>query len=270
MNNQTERALDSAEQAIREAQIQADAAKLNQAQQEVMVQQEDRGMISEQLDVGEVLERIHHLLRGYVLKKDDDGIVKWTAPINNDMIILSEYGVNYIMGAVQWYLNKNTLLSNYDDKQIDGKMEDLATTMVDDVFMEYDKMFLYPTLDDCKDELRERIKAKVDVRKFALELMGQEADEKQIEDQILKDMEDRIEREMSVIREQKIKNKLKRFESIIRFVQDTIHSAYQRAWKGQERTTLRQHIHISETKGGGLIQQPMQQTYNPLALFKRR
>ena len=42
------------------------------------------------------------------------------------MIILTDYGVNYIMGAVQWYLNKNTLLSNYDDDQIRQKMEDLA------------------------------------------------------------------------------------------------------------------------------------------------
>lgn len=273
MNQQKqEKIYDAADRSIREAQLQTDSTKLNQSQQEVMMQQEDRGMISEQLDLGEVLERIHNLLKGFVLK-DVGGRMQWVAPIDNDQIILSEYGINYVMGAVQWYLNKNTLLSNYDDKQIDAKMEDLSTTMVDDIFMEYDKMFLYPTLEDCKGELKERIQAKVDVRKFALELMGEEVDsagEKEIEDNILAEMEDRIEREMTTIREQKIKNKLKRFESIIRFVQDTIHSAYQRAWKGQERTTLRQHIHISETKGGGLQQQPMQQTYNPLALLRKR
>jgi len=149
---QQEQALEDAERTVRESQLQSDAAKLNQSQQEVMMQQEDRGMISEQLDLGELLERIHNLLKGYVLKKCEDGVVRWVAPEDNDMIILSDYGVNYIMGAVQWYLNKNTLLSNYDDKQIDAKMEDLSTTMVDDIFMEYDKMFLYPTLDDCKDE----------------------------------------------------------------------------------------------------------------------
>ena len=53
-----EQAFEDAERVVRESQLQANAAKLNQAQQEVMMQQEDRGMISEQLDLGELLERI--------------------------------------------------------------------------------------------------------------------------------------------------------------------------------------------------------------------
>jgi len=173
------------------------------------------------------------------------------------------------MGAVQWYLNKNTLLSNYDDKQIDSKMEDFATTIVDDVFMEYDKMFYYPTLQDCQDEILKRIKSKVDIKKFAAKLIGKEVTSEQLEAEVLSEMEDRIERELETIKEQKIKNKLKRFESLMRFVQDTVHSAYQRAWKGQERTTLRQHIHISENKGFS----PMPQTnssMNPFGMFRRR
>jgi len=89
------------------------------------------------------------------------------------------------------------------------------------------------------------------MRKFALELMDKEADEDKIEVELLKEMEGRIERELVTIKDQKRKSKLKRFESLTRMVQDTIHSAYQRAWKGQERTTLRQHIHISESRGGG-------------------
>jgi len=62
---------------------------------------------------------------------------------------------------------------------------------------------------------------------------------------------------------------LKRFESIIRMVQDAVHSAYQRAWKGQERTTLRQHTHISETKGGMIMPQ-QQQGFNPLGILRRK
>jgi len=40
------------------------------------------------------------------------------------------------------------LLSNYDDKQIDAKMEDISNTINDDIFMEYDKMFFEPTLEE--------------------------------------------------------------------------------------------------------------------------
>lgn len=261
--------IEEAERQIKSAQMSEQLSKMNQAQQDQMMSDIQVGIVSEQLDLGDVLESIHNLLRGWVLMKNPETKrIEWTKPQNNDMVILSDYGVNYIMGAVQWYLNKNTLLSNYDDDQIRAKMEDLATTMADDIFMEYDKMFLYPTLEDCKKELNEKIKAKVDVRMYALELLGKKSDSSEIRNQILNEMEDRIENEMRIIKEQKIKNKLKRFESLLRFIQDTIHSAYQRAWKGQERSTLRQHTHISETRGQ-MINPPQQSSFNPLSILRR-
>lgn len=269
--NQQEKQLEQAEQQVREAQLQTHASKLNQAQQEFMLQEENKGMIAEQLDLGDVMDKMHNLLRGYVLRKDENGNTNWVEPENKDLVVLSEYGVSYIMQMLQAYLTKNTLLSNYDDAQINQKMEDFSITLADDIFMEYDKMFLDPTLEECKDEIKRRIQAKVNVRAFALDLMDKEVDKDKIEAEILKEMEGRIERELEVIKEQKRKNKLKRFESIIRMVQDTVHSAYQRAWKGQERTTLRQHTHISETKGGGFFvpQQHQQSGFNPLGILRR-
>lgn len=261
------------EKQMREAQMQTDAARLGQSQQEMIAMEQSNTMnaINEQMDFGDVLDRMHNLLRGYILKKDINGATKWTKPENNDLIVLSDYGVSYVMQMLQAYLTKNTLLSNYDDKQIDGKMEDISTTLVDDIFMEYDKMFFEPTLEECKDEIRKRVQAKVNIRKFALELMDDDdvISEDEIEKQILKEMEGRIETELDIIKVQKRKNKLKRFESIIRMVQDTIHSAYQRAWKGQERTTARSHMHVTETKGGmGMVQQ--QQGFNPLGILRGR
>lgn len=268
MNREEEDMLNRYEQQIKDLSVANETNKLNTIQNDLMVQDQERGIAGEQLDLGEILDRIHNLLKGYVLKKNEKGKMIWIEPDNSDMVILTEYGVNYIMGAVQWYLNKNTLLSNYDDEQIAGKMEDFATTLVDDVFMEYDKMFLYPSIEDCQVEIERRIKAKVDTRMFALKLMGKLGDAVVIREEILNEMEDRIEHELKIIREQKIKNKLKRFESLIRFIQDSVHSTYQRAWKGQERTTLRQHIHISENKGSLLPAMP-QQTFNPLSILRR-
>jgi len=267
--------LDAYEQEIQKAQISANQAQLGQQQQQMdmAMQDENKSMISEQLDVGDVLDKIHNLLRGYVLKRDEKGNMRWTEPEDNDLVILSDYGITTIMRTIQMYLNKNTLLSNYDDKQIMYKMEDFSTVLADNIFMKYDKIFLYPTLEECKDELKKRIHTKVQTRKFALELLDENVDEEreaEIENKIILEMEDRIERELTVIRAQKIKDKLKDFEILIRMIQDTVHSTYQRAWKGQERSTLRTHMHISETKGGMIQQPPQSGGFNPLGILRRR
>ena len=270
MNKQEDSMREQYEKEIKDAQLQIDAAKLGQSQQELMAMENSNTMnsINEQLDLGSVLEQMHNLLRGYILQKED-GVSKWTKPINNDLIVLSDYGISYIMQMLQSYLTKNTLLSNYDEKQIDAKMEDFSTTLADDIFMEYDKMFYEPTLEECKEELKKRVQQKVDIRAFALDLMDKEIDKDDIEKEILKEMEGTIERELGVIKDQKRKNKLKRFESIIRMVQDTVHSAYQRAWKGQERQTARSHMHITETKGGTFM--PHQPSgFNPLSILRGR
>lgn len=263
--------IDIYEDELKKAQIETSQAQLGQSQQQLdmAISEENRGIVSEQLDVGDVLDKIHNLLRGYILKRDDKGKMRWTKPDNNDLIILSDYGITTIMRTIQMYLNKNTLLSNYDDKQIMAKMEDISNVINDNVFMKYDKIFLYPTLEDCKEELKARIKAKVDTRKFALELLDKKVDEEEIENQIIAEMEDRIERELLVIKQQKIKDKLKDFEILVRMIQDAIHSTYQRAWKGQERSTLRQHTHINENRGMPMPQ-PQPSGFNPLGVFRRK
>lgn len=266
-----EEIMQQAEMQIRQSQLDSDATKLSQSQQETIIneQEQEKGMIREQLDSSEDIEKIYNLLNGYSLKKDVNGQFVWVEPENNDMIILTDYGVQFVLGKILTYLCKNTLLSNYDDKQINEKMEDIANNINDTIFMEYDKMFLYPTLEDCKIEIKKRITQKIETRKFAFELMNKGYDEKEIEKGILLEMEDKILKELEIIKEQKMKSKLKRFESLVRDIQDTIHSAYQRAWKGQERTTLRQHTHITENKGG-IYMPPQQSGFNPLSILRRK
>jgi len=65
-----------------------------------------------------------------------------------------------------------------------------------------------------------------------------------------------------------MKSKLKRFESLVRDIQDTIHSAYQRAYRGEERKTLRQHSQITENRGGMVMQQPPS-SMNPFKMLGR-
>ncbi|RPJ79783.1 MAG: hypothetical protein EHM20_00325 [Alphaproteobacteria bacterium] len=209
----------------------------------------EKSIMKEQLSLGDELLVIYNLLQGKVLKPDQYGITTWQDPTDNSMRILTEYGVHLIMNTIQFYLNKNTLLSNYDEETINRKMEDFATDLADTIFMEYEKVFRTPSLEDCIEILRERIKKKTELRVFAYELLGKKVDSKQVEDHFISEIEDKIEKEIQKIKEQLVKNNLKRFLILIREVQDSVHSTYLRAWNGQERRTIRQHISVTESIG---------------------
>ena len=260
------------EQLIREAELRGSEERVKNIQQESMLAYHDKSMIQEQLDLGDELERIDYLLRGYVIERDEQtGESKWVKPTDNDNVILSDFGVHLIRNTIAWYIHKDTLLSNYDEATILTKMEDFASDLNDTVFMEYEKIFQYPTFEDCKKAMADRVVNKKKLRIYALELMGKKIDDeqkKEVEQTILKEMEPTIQKELEKIKLQIMKNKLKRFMILIRCIQDIVHSTYLRALNGQERKTLREHINISEMKGGGLLQP--QQKSGILDFFRRK
>lgn len=251
---------------VEEQQVPSDVQQDYMASQ---LREETTNLVREQLSLENELETIENLLRGNILTRNEKGIFSWEAPVDPDMIILTEHGVHLIMNTIMFYLNKNTLLSNYEEKLINTKMEDFATSLSDTIFMEYEKVFKYPTQKECEDKLNERIKRKTDLRMFALQLAGKAADEKEVKESFVKEIESRIEEEIEKIKEQVIKNKLKRFEILIREVQDAVHSTYLRAWNGQERRTLRQHIHIQESNTPNANMNPMYNQPNKKGFFKR-
>lgn len=228
-------------------QSQNNSIQMNQAQQSMMLGEQEKNLIDSQLDLTEELELIENLLKGRVLKRDEYGSKVWEDPKDTNMIVLTPYGIHLIMNTITFYINKNTLLSNYDDEKINLKMRDFAIELIDTVFMEYDKVFQYPTLDDCIAEFKRRIDRKTALRKFAYEITGKEVDVENIREEFILEIEYKLENELEKIREKIVKDKLKRFGLLMRAVQDAVHSTYLRAWNGQERRTLRQHIHISES-----------------------
>jgi hypothetical protein len=219
-------------------------------QQELMLDEANRSMAKDQLDLSEELERIEHLLRGHVIEYDKEGNRVWTAPKDSDMIVLSEYGIHLILNTITWYINKNTLLSNYTEETILSKMEDFSTALADVIYMEYERIFEYPSFEDLKTKFNDRIKLKTDMRMYAGELAKIKLNKEIEQEKILKQYEGRIEAELEKIKLQVIKDKLKRFEILIRCIQDSVHSTYLRAYKGMERRTLREHFHTTESIGG--------------------
>ncbi len=232
-------------------------------------QVENPSIVKDQLSLGEELNNIHYLLKGYTREVNEDTKeLEWTPPKNDDLKILSNYGIQFIMNAISWYINKNTLLSNYDEDTILAKMEDFANDLNDAVFMEYEKVFHYPSFEQCKEVLMERLKKKAQIKSFSMELLGKEVVPEKIDQEILKEMEGRVEKEIEKIREQLIKDKLKRFAIIIREIQDAVHSTYLRAYQGMERSSLRRNTHITETHGTGLVNpQTNPRSLNPFKWF---
>jgi hypothetical protein len=222
----------------------------NQMNQAMMMDEKKDNIIKEQLDLSEELRKIENLLRGKIQYSDDNGELKWKDPATKDDVVLSEAGINLVLNTIQWYLNKNTLLSNYDEDMIFAKMEDFSISLADALFMNYEKYFLYPTPEECHQGLLERLERKKQEVLYNAEMKGIKLNPDDVMNKLISEIEPT--RERIKIKEQKIKNKLKGFDLIMREVQDVVHSAYLRALFGAERRTLRQHIHVSEQ-----VNQPM-------------
>lgn len=227
-----------------------------QMQQQFYQEEQEKGMIKEQLDLTEEVKKITLLLRGYHQEYDvDTEGIKWIKPIDSSMVILTEYGINLILNSLGFYLNKNTLLSNYDAPTILTKMRDFSSALNKTIFMEYQKVFIQPSFEECTKVFEERINKKVKLTAFNQRMMGQVVDEKEIRTNLMLEMDDRIEKEIGKIKEGIIKTKLTRYMLLMREVQDVVHSTYLRAYMGMERKTLREHLNVTETRGGMPVQQ---------------
>ncbi len=189
--------------------------------------------------------------------------MRWTDPEDPDLVTLTDHGIHTIMNTITFYINKNTLLSFYDEDTINNKMKDLATALTDYLFMNYEKTFQMPTQEECKKVLIERLRKKQKTILDEGELRGMKLNPDAVWKKLINDITD-YEKEIIKIKEQKMKDKLKKFELLIRTVQDAIHSTYLRALYGQERRTLRQHIHVTESLGNNMNQQN-QGSFNPLS-----
>jgi hypothetical protein len=100
----------------------------------------EQNLIQYQLDLREELERIDHLLRGHQLKYDTDGSLRWVEATDDSMKPFNDKGVQIIMNIIQFYLNRNTILSNYSEDMINWKMMDLGDELADLIYMKYEEM----------------------------------------------------------------------------------------------------------------------------------
>jgi hypothetical protein len=111
-------------------------------------------LIRWQLDMREDLDRLYHLLRGHVIKEDEQGNIIYAEPIEDNMKPFNEFGVQLLMNVMSFYLNRNTLLSNYDEDTINWKVLDFGREVSDLILCRYiemgmdtqEKIRLYPMI----------------------------------------------------------------------------------------------------------------------------
>jgi len=125
---------------------------------------DDDNLIKWQLDFKEDLDRIYHLLKGHQIKEDKEtGNVLYVEPSDKNVIPFNNFGVQIIMNIMSFYLNRNTILSNYDDKMIEWKVYDFGLELADLIFNRYEDMMITidkknSTEQQIKDHLSQKIK----------------------------------------------------------------------------------------------------------------
>lgn len=118
-------------------------------------------LIRWQLDLREDLDRIYHLLKGDRVDYDSDGNMTYVIQENPKLRPFNEFGVQLIMNIMSYYLNRNTILSNYDETTINWKVVDIANEITDLIFNRYEDMMVTIETEDpyeIREHLREKIK----------------------------------------------------------------------------------------------------------------
>ena len=126
--------------------------RMNSQQSSFGFRPEDN-LVKFQLELNDILEKAEHILRGDI-PKFDSGHLIWTTnptPSNNT---LNEVGVREIMQRLAMYINRNTILSDFTQEEIDVKSLDFGKALNNLIFMKYeefgidsdDKMKNYPMI----------------------------------------------------------------------------------------------------------------------------
>lgn len=180
-------------------------------------------LAASQLNIEEELDKIFHLLSGHIIEVIN-GRENWVEPKDDRLKIFSDYGVKQIMNIIYFYINKNTLLSFYDEKTITWKVKDFGEELADLILTRYDKFFYYPT----PEELYKKYKPIV-IEK------GMNITDFELYEKCLK---------WSI---EELRSKVKHFPIIHKCIIDSIDSTYRRALGGKERESLRKMIHVAQS-----------------------
>lgn len=94
-------------------------------------------LIKWQLELNDILERAEHILREDIVMITN-GIPDWHPNPYPERRVFSEYGVQEIMRILSMYINRNTILSDYEPQEINDTVFDIGKEINDLLFMKYE------------------------------------------------------------------------------------------------------------------------------------
>lgn len=189
-------------------------------------------LIRWQLDLKEDLDYIYHLLKGDIIVEDENGTFKYKAPDNETSKPFNETGVQMIMNIVFFYLNRNTLLSNYDEKTIYWKVLDFGRRLNDLLFNRYHELMLTTTFEKEFERIYQSPVIVIDEVLYTdVKLSTGMKMRLRIDDDIIQLVDEKID--------EHLQEKIKLFPMIHGEIVDAVHSSFLRALNGGERDSLR-------------------------------
>ena len=153
------------------------------------------------------------------------------------------------MQVIHFYVNKNTLLSNFNEDQIKILMLRFVNELNDLVLLKYQVLFYELSFEECKEIIKKRIEDRKKMRIFSAEILGTKINEKDVGDKLLEEIEQNLEREMTKVKEEQRKEKLRDYGMLMAQLETMVYATLNRAWKGEERGSIRRHTTISELIG---------------------
>ena len=255
--------METAQSAALAGQAEQAAASAKQAQ--YYVENQEKNLAEAQLECEKTLNKIYHKLKQDCLIPNEEGRMEWKA-IEDEKRILTDEGVNKAMQIMESYVNKETLLSNFDSDQIKQRMLQFSLAFNSNIYMKYEHYFRIPSLEECKEIMDNQIKTQVKSKKISIEMQGGSPDEEQIKAEIVAKFGESIEDEIDNIKRTRLNENLREYELLFTELVHIVDAIHNRAWKGEERGSLRRHFNISEVIG----QQKQQQNTGGLFSWGKR
>jgi len=193
---------------------------------------DNSNLIQYQLDFSDEKEYIDHLLRGHIIKKEN-GNEYWAEPTDPTSKTLTDYGVERLMNIINFYLSRNIILSNYKAEVIDEKMKDIGFEIADTIFLEYEYIFYQPKVIDYVK------RDNAEITKILQRQKTPEESRAKLTEMIKGYREDA---------HRASKKNLRQYPILVRVLIDQIHSAYNRALGGEERSSLRKVMSVSQNQ----------------------
>lgn len=172
---------------------------------------QSENLIKWQLELNDILERAEHILKQDVVKVENGNVV-WEEIEDENERIFTKYAVQELLRILSMYINRNTILSDYEPEEINDKIYDFGKEINDLIFMKYEDIFVHKSIEErAKDNGYKKLTDIPDEEFIKLE--------KEVSEELLP--------------------KKKLYPMIIREIIDLVHSAYKRALYGNERDSLR-------------------------------